>query len=112
MANNMEGEFNSISEDEQENNSFDRSNDTIIEKNEADINDLELLKAELSALKMFVAEQIFLIKQQLGTSKIGECESTNDILLSSLNEQINYLKEENKLKSIIIQSLSQSLKVS
>ena len=101
----MEEEINVISEDGHENSSFDRSDNTIVENCDADIADLKIVKAELSALKMFVVEQIYLVKQQLGIPKNAECEQNNEILITSLNEQINYLKEENKIKTSIIQSL-------
>ena len=105
MAHIMEEEINVISENRHENSSFDRSDNTIIENCDADITDIKIVKAELSALKMFVVEQIYLVKQQLGILKNAECEQNNEILITSLNEQINYLKEENKIKTSIIQSL-------
>ena len=105
MAYIMEEEINVISEDGHENSSSDRSDNTIVENCDADITDLKIVKAELSALKMFVVEQIYLVKQQLGIPKNAECEQNNEILITSLNEQINYLKEENKIKTSIIQSL-------
>ena len=105
MAYITEEEINVISEDGHENSSFDRSDNTIVENCDADITDLKIVKAELSAMKMFVAEQIYLVKQQLGIPKNAECEQNNEILITSLNEQINYLKEENKIKTSIIQSL-------
>ena len=74
-------------------------------KTDADITDIKIVKAELSALKMFVVEQIYLVKQQLGIPKNAEREQNNEILITSLNEQINYLKEENRIKTSIIQSL-------
>ena len=97
----MEEEINVISEDGHENSSFDRSDNTIVENCDADITDLKIVKAELSALKMFVAEQTYFVKQQLGIPKNAECEQNNEILITSLNEQINYLKEENKIKTSI-----------
>ena len=50
----MEEEINVISEDGHENSSFDCSDNTIVENCDADITDLKIVKAELSALKMFV----------------------------------------------------------
>ena len=88
----MEEEINVISKDGHENSSFDHSDNTIVENCDADITDLKIVKAELSALKMFVAEQIYLVKQQLGIPKNAECEQNNEILITSPNEQINYLK--------------------
>ena len=56
---------------------------------------------------MFVIEQIYIIKQSVGSSKISvcNCSSKNNIYIDSLCDQINYLREENKMKNSIIQSL-------
>ena len=72
----MEEEINVISKDVHENSSFDRSDNTTVENCDADITNLKIVKAELSALKMFVTEQIYLVKQQLGIPKNAECEQT------------------------------------
>ena len=58
-------------------------------------------------LKMFVTEQLYIIKQSVGSPKtsVCNCSSKNNIYIDSLHDQINYLREENKMKNSIIQSL-------
>ena len=63
-------------------------------------NDLTKLKTELSALKMFVSEHIYLLKQSVGTPN-----TNSDNYIKSPEEQICYLKEENKINNSVIQSL-------
>ena len=61
----------------------------------------------MAALKMFVTEQLYIIKQSVGSPKtsVCNCSSKNNIYIDSLHDQINYLREENKMKNSIIQSL-------
>ena len=49
---------------------------------------------------MFVSEQIYLLKQSIGTPN-----TNSDNYIKSLEEQMCYLKEENKIKNSITQSL-------
>ena len=65
------------------------------------------LKTELMALKMFVTDQLYKLKQSVGCPTTSECNfsSKESIYINSLHDQINYLKEENKIKNSIIQSL-------
>ena len=56
---------------------------------------------------MFITEQLYLLKKSVGSPKIGEYDTSNDLYIKSLNEQILLLKEENKAKNHIIQSLMQ-----
>ena len=56
---------------------------------------------------MFITEQLYLLKKSVGSPKIGEYDTNNDLYIKSLNEQILLLKEENKAKNHIIQSLMQ-----
>ena len=58
------------------------------------------LETELTALKSFVLEQFFLIKK----STQGPNHEVENVVM--LMEQIKYLKEENQVKSSIIQSLT------
>ena len=55
------------------------------------------LKTELSALKMFVTEQFYLLKQSVGNPKNTSCNCNNssEIYIKSLNDQIHFLEEEN-----------------
>ena len=56
------------------------------------------------ALKMFVTDQLYLLKRSVGNPKTPEfnCNSKSDIHIKSLIEQIHYLKEENKMKNSFI----------
>ena len=91
---------------EESNNKFcDCSDDTVVTN--SDVNDVTKLKPELLALKMFVTDQLYILKQSVGCPKTSECNfsSKESIYINSLHDQINYLKEENKIKNSIIQSL-------
>ena len=59
------------------------------------------------ALKMFITDQLYLLKQLVGNPKTPECycNSNSDSYITYLIEQIHYLKEENKMKNSFIQSL-------
>ena len=71
------------------------------------IKDLDKLKMEVMSLKMFVTDQLYLLKQSVGNLKTPECNYNrkSDIYIKSIIEQIHYLKEENKMKNSFIQSL-------
>ena len=58
-------------------------------------------------LKMFVTEELYIIRQSVGSPKtsVCNCSSKNNIYIGSLYDQIHYLKEENKMKNSVIQSL-------
>ena len=62
------------------------------------------IKVELVALKSFVIEQIYVLKKRLEGKKVS-AEVSN--LLKLLQEQISYLREENKVKSEIMRILSE-----
>ena len=101
------GDENTLISDDEIENTFDSSNDTIIDNSDPDLNELSILKAEVHALKLFITEQLYLLKKSVGSPKIGEYDTSNDLYIKSLNEQILLLKEENKAKNHIIQSLMQ-----
>ena len=61
------------------------------------------LETELAALKSFVVEQFFLIKKSIKEIKDPNHEAVNSTYVVMLMEQIEYLKEENKVKNSIIQ---------
>ena len=88
-------------------NAFEDSDDTIIINSDVNINDLDKLKTEVMALKIFITGQFYLSKQSIGNPKIPECNcnSKSDSYIKFLIEQIRYLKEENKTKNFFIQSL-------
>ena len=64
------------------------------------------LETELAALKSFVVEQFFLIKKSIKEIKDPNHEAANSTYVVMLMEQIEYLKQENKVKNSIIQSLT------
>ena len=95
---------NRLNSDDLTENAFDSSSDTIIDNFDSDRNELDKLKAEVLALKMFVTEQLYLIKQTIGSPKASEYDINNDVYVKCLNDQILFLKEKNKEKNDIIKS--------
>ena len=63
-------------------------------------------ETELTALKSFVLERFFLIKKLIQEIKDPNREAANSTYVAMLTEQIEYLKEVNKVKNSIIQSLT------
>ena len=87
-------------------NAFKGSDDTIITNSDVDINDLNKLKAEVTALKMFTTDQLYLLKQSAGNLKhLSATLLVRVSFIKFLVEQINCLKEENKMKNSFNQSL-------
>ena len=58
------------------------------------------LETELTALKSFVLEQFFLIKKAIQEIKDPNHEVANSTYVAMLMGQIEYLKEENKIKNL------------
>ena len=56
------------------------------------------LTIELTALKLFVQEQFYMMKK---TSRRNHFGSTKQLPFSSLRSEIEYLREENRTKSLI-----------
>ena len=85
-------------------NAFEGSDDTITTNTDVDINDLYKLKTEVIALKMFITDQLYLSKQSIRNPKTPECNyiTKSDSYITSLIEQMHYLKEENKMKNSFI----------
>ena len=106
MANNMGDDSNCISE-ESDNNIFNHSDNAAVTNSDVEIIDVNELKTEMAALKMFLTEQLYIIKQSVGSPTISvcNCSSKNNIYIESLHDQTNYLREENKMKNSMIQSL-------
>ena len=66
------------------------------------------LSTEINALKSFVLEQVFVITKTLqDIQELPNNKETNCSYLTSLTDQITFLKEENKTKNTIIQILSE-----
>ena len=59
------------------------------------------LTIELTALQLFIKEQYYIIQKQL-EDMANTQESANRKSISSLQEEIDYLREENHLKTQII----------
>ena len=99
------GDNSSFINEESDNKFSDCSDDNVVIN--SDVNDVTKLKTELLALKMFVTDQLYILKQSVGCPKTSECNfsSKESIYINLLHDQINYLKEENKIKNSIIQSL-------
>ena len=106
MANSM-GDDSSFIREESDNNIFNSRDNAAVANSDVETNDINKLKTEVVALKMFVTEQLYNIKQSVGSPKtsVCNCSSKNNIYIDSLHDQINYLREENKMKNSIIQSL-------
>ena len=56
------------------------------------------------ALKMFITDQLYLLKKSVANPKKLEynCNSKSDSYIKSLTEQIHHLKQENKMKNSFI----------
>ena len=64
------------------------------------------MEIELNALKSFVPEQFFLITKSIQEVKDHNHEVSNSTFASLLKEHVEFPKEENKVKSSIIQFLT------
>ena len=64
------------------------------------------LETELTALKSFVPEQFFLIKKTIQEIKDPNHEVASLTYVAMLMGQMEYLKDENKIKNSIVQSLT------
>ena len=63
------------------------------------------LRCEISALKSFFLEQIYVMKKSIESYNNKEEKAIDSALMNSLTEQIAFLREENKIKNYFIQSL-------
>ena len=75
-----------------------------ISQSECLINKYQELNAELSALKSFLFEQFYVIKKTVADLDMP---SQNLDYVQCLKEEIKYLREENKIKSDVIKTLSE-----
>ena len=66
---------------------------------------IENLTTELTALKLFAQEQFYIMKKQLEETIL---ESTKQLPLSSLQSEIEYFREENRTKTLIIKQLTEN----
>ena len=99
MANSMKHD-NSFINKESDNDSVARSDSTAVANSKNEINNVNKLRTEVITLKFFVTEQLYIIKQSVGSPKasVCMCRSEYNIYIDSLHDQIHYLKEENKIK--------------
>ena len=97
MVANSTGDDSNFIGEESDNNIFNHSDNAAVANSDVEIIDLNKLKIEVAALKMFVNEQLYIIKQSVGSPKtsVCNCSSKNNIYIDSLHDQINYLREEN-----------------
>ena len=68
----MGDDSNFISEDS-DNNIFNHGDNAAVANSDVEIIDVNKLKTEMAALKMFVTEQLYIIKQSVGSPKISVC---------------------------------------
>ena len=68
MVNSVENDRNFISE-ESDNNIFNHSDNVAVANSDVEIIDVNKLKTEVMVLKMFVTEQLCIIKQSVGSPK-------------------------------------------
>ena len=82
MANSTGYDSSSINE-ESDNNIFNRSGSVAVANSDFEINDVNKLKTETMALKMFVTEQFYIIKQSVGSPRTSKsnCSSKNKIYI-------------------------------
>ena len=67
------------------------------------------LSTEIYALKSFVLEHVFVIKKTVqDIQEVPNNKETNNGHVTSLTDQINFLKEDKKTKNTIIQILSEN----
>ena len=92
-------EKNSIDTDTYQNNENESTVNVDIQIKR--INDkLLLLNAEMTALKSFVMEQFFVIKKSIQDITLPNNDNQNFLYISLLTDQVNYLMEENKTKTL------------
>ena len=96
-----QSESQSVSEQE---TSFSNSSNSTIVNRLDDHEEITKLKTELVALISFVIEQLHFIKQSIRETKEHQKNIQQDTYISSLLEQVDYLKDENKTKNSIINS--------
>ena len=103
-------------------NAFEGSDDIVITNTDVNINDLYKLKTKVMALKMFITDQLYLLKQSIGNPKTPDCNcnskcssnsnsnnnSNSNCNIASLIEQTHYVKQEHKMKKLFYSIFSLS----
>ena len=77
MANSTGYDSSSINE-ESDNNIFNRSDSVAVANSDFEIKDVTKLKTETMALKMFVTEQFYIIKQSVGSPKASKSNCSSE----------------------------------
>ena len=77
MGNSTEYDSSSINE-ESDNNIFNCSDSVAVANSDFEINDVNKLKTETMALKMFVTEQFYIIKQSVGSPKASKSNCSSE----------------------------------
>lgn len=77
MANSTGYDSSSINE-ESDNNIFNRSDSVAVANSDFEIKDVNKLKTETMALKMFVTEQFYIIKQSVGSPKASKSNCSSE----------------------------------
>ena len=72
MANSM-GDDSSFIREESDNNIFNSRDNAAVANSDVETNDIDKLKTEVVALKMFVTEQLYIIKQSVGSPRASVC---------------------------------------
>ena len=67
--------------------------------------EIKNLNAEVKAVKSFIAERLYVIKKSIEDIKGQENTPNISVLIQSLKEELNYLRNENLTKTSIIKSL-------
>ena len=66
------------------------------------------LNAKVKTLKSFIIEQLYVIKKLIENFKCQENIPNNSVLIQSLKDVLNYLRNKNLAKTSIIKSLAEN----
>ena len=72
------------------------------------IEQIEKLSAEVTALKSFIVEQLYVIKKSVEEFRLENVTPNNLELIESLKKEIRYIRNENITKTCIIKSLNEN----
>ena len=72
------------------------------------IEQIEKLSAEVTALKSFIVEQLYVITRSVEDFRLENVTPNNLELIETLKEEIRYLRNENITKTCIIKSLTEN----
>ena len=72
------------------------------------IEQIKNVNAEVTALKSFIVEQLYVIKKSVEEFRLENVTPNNLELIESLKEEIRYIRNENITKTCIIKSLNEN----